>query len=128
METDTQELSDDRYDYLRGLVKEGDAAYDRHLLALAGGALGLSVTFVKNLATSPPVSLTTLGWSWSMLVLSLVSTVFSFRAAAFTARRAIDGKDIKKLNWFNDALGMLGGVAFVVGLGLMARFAYLNIT
>lgn len=128
MDPEPEELSDERYEYLRGLVNEGDQAYDRHLLALAGGALGLSVTFVKNLATTPPTSLDILGWSWTMLVGSLVLTVASFRVSSYAARRAIRGKEEKTLNLVNDWLGILGGVAFIVGLALMARFAYLNIT
>ena len=57
---------------------EASGRYDKWILTLSGGALGLSITFIEKLAKNPTPE--TLFWpklSWGCLVISLLAALLS---------------------------------------------------
>jgi hypothetical protein len=88
--TRAEELHDE---YLRR-VWEGttsqSASFDRHVLTLSGGALGLSVTFLKDvIPISSAVCLPLLFVSWVWFILCVLITLISFRASIKALEKAV---------------------------------------
>lgn len=112
---------------------EASNTYDKTLLTLASGALGLSIAFVKDIATHP-TSKWLLLWAWVLLGASLTLIVFSHMASVEVHKRLIDGMDKKRrysdepwlvrhgVTWMN----RLAGGAFIVGVVFLIAFAYVN--
>ena len=65
--------------------------FDRAILVLSGGALGLSLTFIREVV--PQVGANTVGWlvgGWSLLIASLMATLISFQVSQLAFRRQRD--------------------------------------
>lgn len=53
-------------------------SFDKTVILLAGGALGLSITFIQQIAPHPSrVTLPLLAWAWGLLVLALLVILLS---------------------------------------------------
>ena len=75
---------------------------DRAILVLSAGALGLSLTFIREAV--PQVGTNTMGWlvaGWSLLIVSLLVTLISFLVSQSALRRQRDVLDY--LHGLNDA-------------------------
>lgn len=109
-------------------------AFDRALMTLSAGSLGLSIVFVKDIARDP-VSVWTLEVSWILMGLSLLAIVASFVASVEVHKRLIDGLDCDRRydeepRWARQGVTWLNGVAgllFVSGAGFLITFAMLNV-
>ncbi len=120
---------------------EVSGRYDKWILTLSGGALGLSITFLEKIATAPPKwSFWILGAAWIFYVISLMSALLSFLTSQSAIRdirnqidsnwdeqkkRSVNQKKIFKtltnvLNWGSMAL-------FVFGTVLLCVFSLINI-
>jgi hypothetical protein len=81
--------------YLDHLLKTHHQAsqdFDKLLVLLASGALGLSVTFFDKIAPKPAEAI---GWAvaaWSLLAVSLLSSLFSLISSRKTIRLRIDAE------------------------------------
>lgn len=103
--------------------------YDRTILSLAGGALALSVTFIRDIASLTPEWVWMVATGWLALIASMGLIVWSFP----TTKRAIEAR------WrYDHALGdrlserawkrsLAAGVLLAVGVFLVAGFALLNL-
>jgi hypothetical protein len=60
--------------------------FDKAVMTLAAGALGVSIAFVHDLAPDP-VHVTWLGWAWGLFALSLVLILVSFLTSQLALRR-----------------------------------------
>ena len=106
-------------------------------MTLAGGALGLSITFVKEIARSPrPESLWMLETSWLCLTLSLGFILVSMLFSQWALRRAIKQVDESSLPGaraggifavMTTSLNILSGLAFIGGVALLAWFSISNV-
>ncbi len=111
--------------------------FDKTLIALAGGALGISFAFVDGFVDpSSPQAVWSLSWSWILWSLCLVFVLCSFFASNLAARKALkqldDGTIYNKrtggsANWITAALNIVGGCSFVVGVFLMIYFVIQNL-
>jgi hypothetical protein len=118
---------------------EGEAQdnYDKTILTLSSGALGISFAFITDIVG--PESITNVGLlisSWICWGISVVAVLMSYFTSNITHRRAIDlfingERDHQKLygipgiiTWY---LNGLGGVLFIVGLILIVLFVKINI-
>ena len=139
-------MVDDEHDaraqatYREWLVTTEHAAsrdYDKAVLALAGGALGLSVTFLHGLVAKPvPCSLVWLGLAWSCLALSLLSILVSILTSQHALRRAIQQVDDQTIRaasrpggWLSgltEGLNITAALTLVLGLVFLVVFALLN--
>lgn len=110
--------------------------FDKAILTLAGGALGLSITFMKQIAPNPKL-IGLLGGSWFCLSVSLLTLLISFQFSRKAQQRAQDilkyyyshGKEDKKnipdrvttcLNWASL-------YACFFGVVLLAVFSLFNL-
>jgi hypothetical protein len=106
-------------------------AYDKAVMTLAGGALGISLVFVRDYAPHP-VHKWTLGISWSLLGLSLLLILVSFLASKAEIRRLIQAMDEGKEElphgiWVTRFLNYTAGTSFIVGVGFLVSFALVNL-
>jgi hypothetical protein len=122
-------------DYRATLVaahQKSSEAYDKAVMTLAGGALGISVTFVHDIAPNPKHT-GWLSWSWVFFAISLALIFVSFLASQYAIGRRIKEWDDKKVFPWNlwgmatRFLNLLSGAAFIAGVICLVRFAALNI-
>lgn len=117
--------------------------YDKLILTLSGGALGLSMTFIKDVIGTDPMQLPNLLFlSWLCWTLSLTASIFSYYLSHYMHERYIektdeelekeepgkpDMSDIKK--WVNilRLLNIFSGLVLNIGFLLMGIFVWNNI-
>src|SRR4051794_24675222 len=109
-------------------------SYDRGIMTLSAGSLGLSLAFVKDIAPHP-VRVWAIQTSWAAMVASLVFVVASHALSVEVHRRVIDCLDGNRayadepwwvktgVTWLN----MLAGALFLVGAAFLVYFASANI-
>jgi hypothetical protein len=127
------------FEYRNWLVaadQKASEAYDKAVMTLAGGALGLSLTFLKDIVKSPhPAFLWRLETSWGCLTLSLAFILISMLSSQWSLRKAIKQVDQQSLHGvragggfarLTAALNILSGVAFLAGVALLAWFSISN--
>lgn len=134
------EPSVDTSDYRKSLVLAEQAMqreYDKGVMTLSGGALGLSLVFLERIAGPGELahdSLLLTAWiAWSLSILFILASYFT-SARAF--RQAIEDTDSEKIFdtlakncWatVTHTLNLLGGIGFVSGIVLFVTFVYLNV-
>lgn len=122
---------------------EADQArqFDRAVLTLASAALGLSITFLKDIVPHPiPTTIYWLVSAWVLLTASILSTLTSFQLSQSALRRAREIWDSKyedQENCLDDDSNRLSGwviglnwtslVLFVAGVLIFVAFVSLNI-
>ncbi len=130
--------TDDDATYREQLVATAEKAqelFDRTLLTLSGGALGVSFAFVKQFVGAAPMH--TRGWlvgAWVAWLASLVASLLSHYVSSWAQRQAIDDLDAGKegalaprLDRGVGALNFVALVSFLAGLGSMAAFVSHNL-
>lgn len=111
------------------IATKSSEQYDKAILTLSGGAIALSVTFVKSFDKVSEICLLSISWvAWSI---SILSVIISFLTCQFGIRKAL--KHIKKHknvdginNGYNDVtsfLNILSGATFIIGTVLFLSFA-----
>jgi hypothetical protein len=125
-------------EYRRLLIsteQRAQEAYDRTVLSLSGGALGISFAFVKQFLGNRPVEATEcLMIAWAAWVLSLTATLFSHYLSTLAHQAALNdldsGKPGKAAGRFDKVVTILnatGGILFIVGSGTMGAFVVNNL-
>ncbi len=125
---------------LQTMEQQQQSEYDKAVMLLSGGALGISMTFLKeivgmeNLVDSGLI----LG-AWLCWAVSSASVAFSFSTSASALRNAISQTDAKilylnttemggRMEKVTRILNPCAGFLFVIGVALMMRFAWTNVT
>jgi hypothetical protein len=144
-QTDQDQADKEYADYLEErkalIAGEQDATkgLDQAMLTLSGTLLGLSITFVQNLAAKPVRAWPLLGLAWLGLLLSLLATLLSFywSAAAFRKERELrnrlfegDRSARTERNPFSDRTAHLNKVSigcFILGVALLGIFTIVNL-
>lgn len=120
--------------------RSNSESYDKAILTLSSGALGVSLTFIKDLlpASSEPVWTGLLYWSWTLLTAAIITTVASFLLSSAAINQAIkrsteyylEGNEgafaRTKLARAVDASNYTSGTLFVVGIILTVLFVWIN--
>jgi len=119
------------------LCNKSQDAYDKAVLALSAGALGVSVAVVKDIAggqTAKCIVLVILAWGcW---LLSAGCTLFSFASAKSALRSAVDRLDQGTFDHtrpgglagqITTVLNVTAGALFGVGALLFVVFASINL-
>lgn len=130
---------DEYFEERKLLIEARQQAYlraDQMVIGGATGALLLSITFLEKIVTRPPVARPALlATAWVALLFCLAMRLFS----QFATGRSFDC-EIERLNarvhelpeptnrWasINRAFAVASAAVLVVGIALLARFAYLN--
>ena len=111
---------------------------DKYLITLSGGALGISLTFIKDVVTTPQEG--TIGYlitGWIFLTLSIVATLISLLTTQESLRKAanqvLDGTIHEETPGGTLAtatfwLTLFSLGAFVLGIVFLASFAISNMT
>src|SRR5579871_2484192 len=126
----------------RGLIEqeaEQSRSYDKAILTMTAGGLGLSLTFIKDIVPDFAACTSWLLYlGWALLVTSLLTTLCSFRASvqAFRRQRAIldriqrgEGTHENSVNHVSRVTAWLNYaslVAFVGGAAAVTLFVALN--
>lgn len=120
-------------------------SFDKTLITLSGGALGITFAFIKDIIGSNPIICPILiSIAWILWGLSLCSTLFSFYASHLSLTKLISeiddvlkSKQVNNLfeNFSNNPyrkitkfLNISSAILFALGVILTAIFSFLNIT
>lgn len=127
-------------DYRAMLVQADERSqeqYDRTVIALSGGALGISLAFVDNIIGEKPIDsdgLLLAAWfSWTTSLLVVLSSYYLSRRALRQAIQQVDNGTIRqqKPGGMFSVLTMIANAAsailFIVGATTMAFFVWANI-
>jgi hypothetical protein len=115
--------------------------YDKWVLTLSGGALGLSITFIEKIAKNPTAE--TLFWleiSWTCLILSLLSALLSLVTSQSAIRENRQELDLahsenraprlvfpRRFTWITNKLNWGSLLLFIVGVVFLCFFSFKNI-
>lgn len=135
-----QTLEEIKAEYRKDLItleQKSVESFDKTVIALSGGALGLSLTFVKEIVDLPnAVQIHWLLAAWICWAASLLCVLLSFWLSAKAMRKAIKQLDEGKLgqerpggflDWATGLLTFLGGLVFVIGVVSMILFIQFNL-
>ena len=124
-------------DLLIAVEQKAQEDYDKTILSLSGGALGVSFAFVKDIVGSQPISQSwTLLASWIAWGTSVACVLGSFYASQRALRRAIKQVDEDKIynqspggfySSLTASLNALGGILFLVGVVFIVIFVAHNL-
>lgn len=111
--------------------------YDKHLISLSGGALGVSIAFINNIIGNNPIHYQNcLLWAWILWIVSIVTILVSFfssHRAIEKAIRQVDNREVYEKHlgggWdkVTSTLNIISGVAFLLGMLLIIFFIYHNL-
>lgn len=129
-----------RTEYRRQLIaleQKSIESFDKTVLTLSGGALGLSLTFLRSIVDLATVVQTQcLLAAWIFWVVSLICVLLSFWMSARAMRKAIQQVDNCKLgqerlggfwNWATENLTFGGGLFFIFGAFAIISFIHFNL-
>lgn len=121
---------------LSSLELESQRSYDKAILTLSGGALGVTISFLKNvLRNSTPTAMVFLFAAWVCWGLSLASVLYSFYSSNLALRKAISQADRGTISEQQPGgaydvttaiLNGASGILFLAGIFLFVYFAYAN--
>jgi uncharacterized BrkB/YihY/UPF0761 family membrane protein len=105
-------------------------SFDKAIMTLAGGALGVSIAFIHDVAPKP-IHKWLLGVAWILFAVSLLLILISFLAsqrAILDMMRQID-EDVEKVarGKATDRLNWTAAGSFVVGVVFLVIFALYNL-
>jgi len=122
--------------YREDLVKtrrESQTLYDKAVIILSGGALGLSLSFVKELLGAHQIYFVAcLMIAWALWAISCGLVLYSHFASVTAHDEAIAALDDNRLpskaaDKLTALFNVLSGVGFLIGLLFFALFAYANL-
>jgi len=127
-------------EYRRHLVdarQKAQESYDKTVLSLSGGSLGVSFAFLKSAVGVGPYSTLYLLFSaWILWTISATVVLISYFLSQMTLERAIAQVDSKAIDqgspggWLASATriaNLLSGSLFIIGVALMIGFVYNNV-
>ena len=115
---------------------EQSRLFDKAILTLASGALGLSLTFIRQIVPEgcEPRNIYSLIVSWIFLALSILSTVVSFLTSVKACAKQIEimEKETSKDNSncyrrITGYLNIFSVLCFIIGVFLLAKFSISNL-
>ena len=139
-------MSEDRYkiyleerSFLVTSKHQSATQLDKAILTLSGGAFGISMVFLRDIVSINKITGTGfLVWAWSLLIVSMLMTLFSFLFSQCACERAIkileedflsdnDGPSGSNIwSCITQALNFISIIAFTLGLFFLIVFAIKN--
>lgn len=136
MAQSVQELAAEYRRLLVGLEQKSTEAFDKAVLSLSGGALGLSIAFLNNIRGQNAAERDDfLLGAWILWATSLVLTLISFWLSSRAMQMAIKQLDEGRLaqehpgglwDMATKLLTPLAGLGFIGGVVLMIVFVHSN--
>ena len=130
---------DDLKEYRNQLIDAEQKAqdnFDKTVLSLSSGALGISFVFLKDIVGDTPTNISLLMVAWISWALSSTSVLISFYMSHKALRHAIKQVDANKIreehpgSWYDKVTGFFNGlglILFVTGLFSMIWFIKTNL-
>lgn len=119
---------------------EGSKSFDKFILTLSAGAIGLSLTFIDKLISGIyPGTIWLLGIAWVSLVMSMLFTLLSLLTSQSSCRKQRDildkiynnqTSDVEQTNVFStltNGLNIFSMGFFIMGVILLLTFCTVNI-
>lgn len=117
--------------------KQGQDSFDKTVLSLSGGALGISFVFIKDvIGPDPIIQPELLLAAWILWSLSTLAILVSFYTSNRALRKAIEQCDKGTIyceppgGFFSQLtrrLNVAGIACLIFGIGFMTAFVYLNL-
>jgi hypothetical protein len=130
-------MDDEHRDYrskLIALEQKAQESYDKTVLSLSGGALGVSFAFVTGFVERGRMQASGLlvaAWlSWAVSVAATLASHFTSHHALRRAVKELDaGRPAEGGSWdlFTEILNGMAGLLFLVGVVLVAVFVRRNV-
>jgi len=121
---------------LASAAQSTQSEYDKAVMALSGGALGISFTLLRDvLGTKALASFGFLFWAWMLWIISISSIFVSFYTSIKACNRALSDTDnglVDKTNaqsgWakVTAILNVSAGICFLTGVVFLAIFVACN--
>lgn len=137
-DTDLNENLGTYRNHLISAEQKAQADFDKSVLSLSGGALGVSFAFIKDIIGDGPVAVPNLLLlSWILWATSIVSVLASYFFSHLSLRYAIKQVDKKMIyderpgGWYDKVTAILnacGGLLFLFGVIAIAYFVSCNIS
>ncbi len=137
MENEDQKSIQEYRNLLTDIEQKSYEDYDKAILTLSGGALGVTLVFVRNMLGNLPIEYPWLLYSaWVVWTVSLSTTLFSFSSSQKALRKTIDQLDKDKIyietpggcfDKITSFLNSLSGFLFISGVILALIFIALNL-
>jgi hypothetical protein len=134
---DESEKSMGYRDLLQQIEMDMQSQYDKAIITLSGGGLGISLTFLKDVVLAHGIKG---GWfliaSWVSWGFSLACVLYSFASSARAMRRAVDQTDSGAIHReprggvsdiVTGILNLASGLSFAFGLGSTIVFVWANL-
>jgi hypothetical protein len=123
-------------DVLRQEYQKNSEDFDKLILSLASGSLGISAGFLKQIVPNPrPETLPLLVAGWALMALSLIAIVLSYLWAIEARKDLIDQIDKAvetkkeprwKVSGLASKLSTWSAAALILGIVLYLTFAVMN--
>jgi hypothetical protein len=118
--------------------KESSQYFDKAILTLAAGALGLSLTFIDKIAPSPKgCTLYLLSVAWIFFCASMLSTLISFltsQSACRKQREILENEFFSKTKAIKNTtskitniLNWIAIILFILGAAFLVAFSLVNL-
>ena len=121
-------------DLLQELSVKSQEQYDKTVITLSTGALGLSFAFIKDVVDIKVASdINFLTGAWICFTLSVLSVLLSFLSSKYALDQAIVAEDnneevkANRIDLITTILNWLSATFFVVGLVFIIVFVKLNL-
>lgn len=123
MSTEAEQIDDDERKLLIDVKRDAARSFDQTMITLAAGALGLSLTFVQQLATKPAEWRASLSAAWVCFGFALVSILISFILFQYAIDARINLREqvarrwdkwTRRANWTSLVSFTLGVVALLI--------------
>jgi len=133
------ELDSALVDYRATLVaaeQKSQDDYDKTIVSLSGGALGISMVFLSDIVgETAPIAIWSVVTAWGFWAVSLTSVVTSYFFSRIALSKAIQQTDSRELStkvggWASIAtkhLNSVSGVSFILGVVMLIYFVTKNI-
>ena len=123
--------------FLMNAAQKESAAYDQAVMTLSGGALGISITFLHDIAPAPKAgTVWLLGIAWCFLALSIAAILISKLTSQWALRKAIEQvgagtitqqRPGARFSVWTRSLNITAGMAFLLGVIFLAWFTVTNV-
>ena len=121
--------------YLLDATLQTNRDFDKAVFALSGGALAISIVFLRDIAPRNPEYTWTIVAAWSLFAASLLATFVSIATAENGLRVAIDEYDAGerprhpggKWHTWTNRLNRAAAAGFMLGVVFAFVFAYVNL-
>jgi divalent metal cation (Fe/Co/Zn/Cd) transporter len=128
MSAEVEQINDDERKLLIDVKRDAARSFDQTMITLAAGALGLSLTFVQQLATKPAEWRAFLSAAWVCFGFALVSILISFILFQYAIDARINLREQIAQRWdkWTRRANWTSLISFTLGVTALLLFSVKN--